>query len=73
MTIKKAVQKIRKIKKSFKSSLIKIESISEWKVYEWYEIIIFLYKDKIYEYRATSSDAWIEKIKWGAVHGVYIN
>lgn len=51
MTLEQAIAKIRKIKKSFKTSLIKIESISEWKIYEWYEIIVFIYKDKIYEYR----------------------
>lgn len=62
MTLEQAIAKIRKIKKLFKTSLIKIESISEWKIYEWYEIIVFIYKDKIYEYRATASDTWINKI-----------
>lgn len=62
MTVKQAIAKICKLKKSFKRSLIKIESISEWKVSEWYEIIVFIYKDKIYEYRSSASDDWINKI-----------
>ena len=63
MTNQEAVTAIHKIKKSFKTSQLKIIHIfHSRKVTCWYTIIDFEVNGKKYEYRADAREAWIEAV-----------
>jgi len=60
MSLQDAIRKIHTLKKSFKTSQIKIIEIVTCRINDWYNLIYFEFDGKKYEYRETANgEAWI--------------
>jgi len=62
MTEQKAIEKIKKVKRNWKISMITIKNIKTWMIDNYYILVKFTYRDKENEYREDASTAWIENI-----------
>ena len=62
MTEQKAIEKIKKVKRNWKISMITIKNIKTWMIDNYYILVKFTYCNKEYEYREDASVAWIENI-----------